>query len=288
MVVSTSAPSRRAVAELVAIPVDGSTLDGLYYEPEGAPRAGALLMHGNGQNFYTGPARFLVPRLLEAGISCLAYNRRGHDTISCRTRKPEGNAYQTAAEAAEDNLAARGFLAGLGHDAPVVIGHSNGGLLAASHVAEHSGARALVLLSAHCGGRELLPRACALGLLAKDRLAEISARAHDLVASGKPGEMLLLPGWWYATSAASFVDLEQNLPDLLESAASITCPTLVLRGDEDPGLYPAERFAELARGRADFVVVAGADHFYTGLEDHVAELVANWLCDVLDEGNAGR
>ncbi len=283
--------ARGALGELVSIPTDGAPLDGLYYEaadpgePGSGALAGALLMHGNGQNFYSGPARFLVPHLLGARISCLAFNRRGHDTISCRTRVPEGNAFQTTAQATADNLAARRFLADRGHSSPVVIGHSNGGLLAASHVVDNPDSRALVLLSAHCGGRALLPRASALGLLARDRLAEISAKAHQLVADGKPSELILLPGWWYATSAASFVDLEERLPDLLELAAEVRCPALVLRGDEDRQLYPAERFAAIMAAPSTVVVIEGADHFYTGFEDRVGALVASWLADLL--GNDG-
>lgn len=271
----------KVLGELVSIPTDGAPLDGLYYEPGDTPVAAALVMHGNGQNFYSGPARFLVPYLLRARVACLSFNRRGHDTISCRTRVPEGNAYQTTAEAKSDNLAARQFLADRGHGAAIVIGHSNGGLLAASHVVECPGARALVLLSAHCGGRELLARASALGLLAKDRVAEISEQAHRLVADGRPTELILLPGWWYATSAASLVDLEQNLPTLVDLAPEVTCPALVLLGDEDPLLYPAARFAELTGGPARFVAIEGADHFYAGHEDRVGELVSDWLEGVL-------
>jgi pimeloyl-ACP methyl ester carboxylesterase len=46
-------------------------------------------------------------------------------------------------------MAARGFA----H--PVVIGHSNGDMLAVQHVADHPETSALVLLSAHTGGTGL-------------------------------------------------------------------------------------------------------------------------------------
>ena len=280
-----------AGCELVAIPTDTVTLDGLYYAPApgrpaaqaaGLPRAAAqpaaaaLLMHGNGHNFYTGPARFLPPQLTRLGLACLSYNRRGHDTISCRTREPEGNAFQTVAQAIADNEYAREFLAGRGYGSPVVIGHSNGGLLAAAHVADHPDTPALVLLSAHCGGPEMLARASAQGLLGGSDLPGLSRRAHDVVAAGRGEELLLMPGWWFVTSAASFADSERNLPRLLELAPRIRCPVLVLRGEqEDPDLYPAERFGEITG--ADVRVIPGAGHFYTGLEDEVAGLVAGWL-----------
>jgi pimeloyl-ACP methyl ester carboxylesterase len=93
---------------------------------------------------------------------------------------------------------------------------------------------------------------------------------------------MLLPGWYYVTTAGSLLDLACNLPSLLADARRITCPVLYVRGDqEDPDLYPAERFAELARGRVDVFVVADCDHFYTGHEAEVGGLVASWLDSVL-------
>jgi pimeloyl-ACP methyl ester carboxylesterase len=270
-------------AELIAIPTATSDLDGLYYEPEDLPaRGAALLMHGNGMNFYYGALRFLPPKLREHGLASLAYNRHGHDTISASTRSAEGNAFQTAAEAIADNEAAARFLAGRGFNRQVVIGHSNGGMLAAHHVAVHPQTPALVLLSAHCGGREMLPRSSALGLLAGDRLDELSAHAHALVDAGRGADLMLLPGWFYVTTAASFVDMENNLPALLDTAPKISCPVLYIRGDqEDRDLYPAEAFAEAAAGPVDVRILPDCNHFYAGHEDKLSELVSGWLSDVL-------
>ena len=269
-------------AELVALATEDVPLDGLWYLCATAPRAAAMLMHGNGANFYSGPVRFLPPHLVPRGISCFAFNRRGHETLTTRSRLPQGNAFQTAAQAMADNVTARAYVAERGHPDPVVIGHSNGGLLAARHVADHPGARALVLLSAHCGGPEMLRRASALGLLAQDRGEELFAHARELVEDGRPDALMLMPGWWYVTSAAAYLDMERNVPRLLEAAERVTCPTLYLRGElEDVDLYPAEAFAAAASAPVDVRIVAGADHFYTGCEAAVGELVADWLDGVL-------
>lgn len=267
------------LAELISIPTDTFPLDGLYYEPNDRPVRGAvLLMHGNGQNFYFGPARFLPEYLVAEGLACLAFNRRGHDILTARTRVPEGNAFQTAAEARADNEYAREFLAERGHTAPVIVGHSNGGLLAARYVADHPETPALVLLSAHCGGGDMLARASALGLLAGDRLAELSTQAHALVAAGRPEELMLLPGWWYVTAAGAFVDMDNNAPRIIDAAPAIACPTLYLRGDqEDPDLYPAERFAQASPAAVDVRIMDDCDHFYTGHTAAVGALVAEWV-----------
>lgn len=270
------------LAEVVSVPTAGTPLDGLYYPAQGRKRGAALLMHGNGMNFYYGAPGFLPEHLTGVGLAALAYNRHGHDTVSARTRVAEGNAYQTAAEAVDDNERAAAWLADRGHPAPVVIGHSNGGMLAAEHVANHPETPALVLLSAHLGGKEMLVRGSRLGLLAGDRLPELSRQAHELVDAGRPDELMLMPGWFYVITAGSFVDLENNLPVLLDNAPRITCPVLYVRGDqEDRDMYPAEAFAEAAGGRVDVRILEDCDHFYTGHEQELGRLVAGWLDDVL-------
>lgn len=124
----------------------------------------------------------------------------------------------------------------------------------------------------------MLRRASSHGLLAGDRLAEISAHAHQFVESGDGEQLLVLPGWFYVTTAASFVDMETNTPVLLDAAAAIACPVLFLRGDEeDPSLYPAEAFAEAAPGPVDVRIIKNCNHFYQGCEDEVGELIGEWL-----------
>ena len=172
---------------LVSIPTDTFPLDGLFYEPEGGATAGAVMvLHGNCLNFYSGPPRFLPPILVPMGYACLAYNRRGHDILGIRdSRAAHGAAFQTIAESVADNVFARAFIAERGYPSPIVIGHSNGGMLSVRHVADHPVTPALVLLSAHKGGRNLVPDISKAGLLAQDRFAEITEQARALVAAGR-------------------------------------------------------------------------------------------------------
>ena len=152
---------------LVSIPTRTTPLDGAWYEPEGPARGAALLFHGNTMNFYMGAPRFLPPVLTKLGLACLAFNRRGRDILGIRdSRAPEGAAFQSIAEAVEDNRIAARWVAERGVADQVVIGHSNGGMLAVQHVADHPRSPALVLLSAHCGGKNMVPLASAAGLLA--------------------------------------------------------------------------------------------------------------------------
>lgn len=267
----------------VSIPTETVPLDGAWHEPEGTASGAALLFHGNTMNFYQGAPRFLPPALARMGLASLAFNRRGHDILGIRdSRTAEGAAFQTYAEAIEDNRIAAAWLAARGFPDPIVIGHSNGGTLATRHVADHPRTPALVLLSAHCGGREMVPRASRAGLLAKERLEELGGAARRMVSEGRGRELMLLPGWWYVTSAASFVDALESCPDVLELAPRIGCPVLYLRGDrESPELYPAEVFALRSRGPCSVEIVSDCDHFYAGREDAVSAAVCAWLANAL-------
>lgn len=271
--------------ELVSIATDTAPLDGAYYEPDDGPsRGGVLLMHGNVGNFYSGPSRFLVPRLVELGYACLAYNRRGHDILVNQSgRGVTGGAFQTAEQGIADNDLAAAYLATLGHPNPVVIGHSNGGMLASCFAAAHPETSALVLLSAHAGGPDTYPRSCRAGLMAADRADELAATARLMVAEGRGQELMLLPSWWFAITAESLVDRIDSTPDILARAPSVECPVLTLVGSlESTETYPMEEFAARVRGPAEFVSVEGGNHFYSGCEDTVTTLVAGWL-NRLDE-----
>src|SRR5215210_7340194 len=225
---STRRRENTMLAEVVSIPTDTIELDGLLYKPADRPALGCVqLFHGNGMNFYVGPLRFLPERLVNLGFACLAYNRRGHDTLSTRnSRVAEGNAFQTTAQAVADNRYTAQWLATRGYDNPVVVGHSNGGMLAVRHVADHPQTPALVLMSAHRGGR---------------RMVELAPEIH--------------------------------------------CPTLYVRGDQEPAdLYPAEQFQARSGGCVDVLILDDCDHFYNGVEGSTADAVGDWLASTVNHG----
>ncbi len=276
-------------AEPIRIETETQPLDGLWYEPDGEIRGVVQLFHGNTMNFYVGPPRFLPPVLIDRGFACLAYNRRGHDVLSNRdSRALEGGAFQTAAEMIEDDVLAHRWITDRGFGPPVLIGHSNGGTLAARHAADHPEVPALVLLSAHRGGKNLMRMIAAHGLMAGDRYDEITARARHLVAEGRGDELMLVPGWWYVISAGTYCEYLDNIPDLLEVARSVSCPTLTLRGDQEPpDLYPVEEFSHIAPGPVDAELVPGCGHYYSGREHTVSGMVIHWLDSVLPDPQPG-
>ena len=269
--------------QLVSIPTDTAPLEGALYEPDsGEPAGAALLFHGNTMNFYVGAPRFLPPVLTRLGLACFAFNRRGHDILSTRnSRAAEGGAFQFTREAVADNRTAAAWLKARGFPAPVVIGHSNGGMLGTQHVVDHPQTPALVLLSAGRGGKNA-GSGGKEGLFAGDRLDALTAQAEALVKAGRGRELMFMPGWWYVISAESFLDRIRTVPDTIALAPKIQCPVLCIRGDqEEADRYPAEEFQRAAGGPCRVEIIPNCDHFYTGREELVANVVASWLKETL-------
>ncbi len=269
--------------ETVSIPTDTTPLDGLLYLPDGDVVGAVQLMHGNTMNFYVGPPKFLPPYLTSVGLACLAYNRRGHDVLSNRdSRNLEGGAYQTIAEAVEDNRLAREWMDQSGFPAPFVIGHSNGGMLAVRHVSDFGDTPGLVLLSAHRGGKRIMRLMAENGLMAGEAYEEITENARDLVAAGVGHQLMLVPGWWYVISADTYVEFLDHCPDIVDLAADIPCRTLFVRSREEPAeVYPAEELAARCPFPVSISISDLGGHYYVGHEDEVAETVTTWLTALL-------
>jgi len=139
---------------------------------------------------------------------------------------------------------------------------------------------ALALCSAGGGGKDYLSEVSSRGMLAgdSDSHARVAAEANRLTAAGLGDRMIALPGWWYAITAASWLDLSENVPSTVEKARRYPGPILALRGGlEQSALYPAEAVAAAAGGRAELVVIEGGDHFYNGVETAFARVVSRWF-----------
>ena len=259
---------------------DAWPLDALLYDAGSASGWAALLVHGKVMNFYTGPCRILPPYLTARGCICLAMNRRGHDLGGIRNgRESYGGAWERFAESQSDIAGGIDALARLGYQRIVLVGHSFGGIAAAAYAAAHpSSVQALALCSAGTGGRDYLVQSSRRGMLAGDGHEAIDAEARRLVAAGEGDTMIALPGWWYAITAASWVDLSENVPLTVENAGRYPGPVLALRGEREPQeLYPAEAIVQAAGARATLAVIPNGDHFYNGVEDAFAHAVSGWF-----------
>ncbi len=275
---------------------DGVRLDGaLQLPPEGvAAQLGVdalLCFHGTGGNFYSS-ALFaaLAPRLLRAGAAVLSANTRGHDlacTVAGGSRRLQGAAFEIVDECRLDAAAWVGWLAARGYRRIGLMGHSLGAVkaiysLANGEAASLSDVACLLAISP--------PRLAYSHFLQGPQAVEFQtdlAAAEALVREGR-GETLMsvrfpLP---YLVSAAGYVDKygPAERYNFLKFAARVPCPALYTFGSLEvqrntafqglPELLEAQA-GEGAKLKA--AVIAGADHFYSGVYSELADRLEFWL-----------
>jgi alpha-beta hydrolase superfamily lysophospholipase len=270
---------------------DGVRLDGAYQAP---PRPGAaglnvdafMLIHGTGGNFYSSTLfDALADRLLALGVGVLRANTRGHDlmctAMTTRGGRRLGAAYEVVDDARHDLAAWRDWLKQ--HAGPRVglLGHSLGAVKCL--YAQASGADAAVTCLA-----AISPPRLSYSFFAADEkgaeFLETYHRAKALVEAGEPNALLdfRLP-MPFVVTAAGYV--EKYGPDerynYLGFIGRVGCPTLLTLGEVESAQNMAFRgAAEAVRAAAPAVrveMVAGADHFYSGVRDRLTDCVEDWL-----------
>ena len=247
-----------------------------------------ILLHGVGSNFYGSILmESLAAAFVQAGITALRVNTRGHDMVSTARCgdgvKRVGAAYEIVADACLDIAGWVDFLVARGHQTIGVLGHSLGAVKACYAQAHqpHPQVACLIPVSP--------PRlSCAAFRESADsgRFLQSLGEAESLVAAGRPDE-LFLSRFPFPTlmSAACYVDKygPAERYNVLKFVDRITCPSLYVFGQaevEQGGIAFAgmpEAICSSEDAGRDLQVVAGADHFYSGQAPALIETVLNWL-----------
>ena len=240
---------------------DGITLHCLHSapsRPNGAKIPPLILLHGGGANAHWWD--HLAPRLA-ATRPVYALDFRGHGDSD----------YPSEREVGAFNLDLEALVQWLGREDVIIVGHSLGAAVALDHASRHPATRRLALLDLARGSSRRSGRRARLALSLrrtyKNRMDAID-RFRFLPESDHASESLRLavaahsvreepdgrfgykfdPGWFALPS--------KPRPDL----SCVTCPTLLLRGEESHLLSPdaARQFvADLPDGRLAEVADAG-------------------------------
>ncbi len=202
------------------------------------PRARLLIVHGLGE--HGGRYDRLASELVDAGISVRAYDHRGHG----RSPGERARVAPHADQLARDLLRVHERYAAEGHDAPFLMGHSLGGLVAA-HAVIVSGLkpRGLVLsspaLRTHASAPE---RALARLLSGPFPHVRLSSRLSALHLSHDPhvaGEYLRDPHNHRLISARLAHFIFTAGPQVIAEAANLSVPTLLQFAADDHLVDPA-------------------------------------------------
>ena len=261
---------------------DGTPLDGVFYtrSPRRTPqerRTVVNFVHGRSMNFYVGLPRFAAADLVGSGYDVVAMNRRSAGVAGIRDSfQGVGDAWTLWSEHRMDVEAVVHHLKGLGYQRIVMVGHSQGGLLAADYAARDPSVAGLILAApAPFTGLSMI--------LPDGAQGDTLARARAMVAEGRGRKLLALPVFPWIISASVAVDpftpgLVVPLADLAERYLG---PLLVFCGDaeQDRRMVSAARTAyERSPSRAKRLeTLEGCGHFYVGFEERVTALMREWL-----------
>jgi pimeloyl-ACP methyl ester carboxylesterase len=272
--------------------VDGLRLDGSFQAPprkQAGPVDAFCLVHGTGGNFYGSTLLDAIgERLLALGAAVLRVNTRGHDGISTAVTaqggKRLGAAYEIVDDCRKDLGAWIAWLRQNGCNRIGLVGHSLGAvkcLYALAHEPQ-LGALSVLALSP--------PRLSYSWFCSSPESAlflETYQRAESLAREGQGAALmevkLPLP---FVITAAGFV--EKYGPDerynMLHFLSGISQSALVTFGSLEVQNNMAfrgapEAVAERCRAgsRVQVAMVAGADHFYTGVRAELLAVVEPWV-----------
>lgn len=276
--------------ELVYVTTDDTIqLAGVVISPAAAaPHAASIVwIHGNAAAFYDQPYVLVGRELATLGYTVILGNTRGHDIAATLWKADDhspmagggGSAWERMEDAPLDLAAWVDLAATRTPQAVFLAGHSKGAqkviLYAAGQPSPHL--RGVALISPDLHGLRLP--------------GELDA-ARALVAEGRGMEVLPAQPWapWYRQSAQTVVSHAEVADRLLTSEhgqpimAAVSVPLLATFGtlerDAEANLAAISTAAKAAP-RTETHIVAGANHFYTGVEAALAELMARWESAIL-------
>lgn len=268
---------------------DGQGLDALLYEAMDDSRATAVIhLHGKGSSFLGGPGRFMPPLWPE--VTHLALNMRCRDLAWTNAELPSpdftegdvpvaGGMWESIADGHRDVAAAVEYLFALGHAHIFLSGHSSGGFYTADYGARDPRIAGRIFIS------PLMGNGTAIQVWFPDEQSRAGAvaQAEQMVAEGRGHHLLVLPSWFYAMSARSFLERAAEPEGVwLEAVNRSRAPALMVWGSAESrhGLWRSmtQRFtAPIVRE----AVIPGAEHHFVGDEQELTDIARRFVDEVL-------
>jgi pimeloyl-ACP methyl ester carboxylesterase len=275
---------------------DGLRLDGALAPARSASEdkppsasAAAILLHGVASNFYTSSTfEPLIPKLQELGLSVLAANTRGHDSVFgasvANVRRRFGAAYEIVDECRFDIVAWIEFLKSRGHERVVLIGHSLG-----------------AVKGVYAQSQETFPEVIAVVAVSAPRLSysafmnapesslfwESMHTAEEMTKAGQCDELFTSKfPFPMLMTAAAYIDKYGTAEryNVLKFAAELPCLALFTYGGKElaqggvPFAGMPEALASLPGvDRRETAIIEGADHVYSGVTSELADRVTRWI-----------
>lgn len=273
---SCSKTEQEVRTELIELQTtDGVRLDSVLRQPyPDRAKAGVVMVHGYGGNFYSGIMAFLPEALSRRGLATLALNMRDHDL------GPKKNLF-------EDNLpdivSGVDEMARHGYEAIFLYGHSMGSNRVLFYLAETQDPRIAGVILTGPPGNLFQWNVRTFGL---EAATQILHRAQELKTEGKGDTWMLIdlgPLGKTLYTANHVVSLRgpQTLSDPFMNIARLSKPVLIVHGLADRLADPqvADQLKNNAGSGSSVTVrkVEGADHRFRQHEKELEEIITHWL-----------
>jgi pimeloyl-ACP methyl ester carboxylesterase len=281
---------------------DGLDLAGLLYEPKRSTGRAVIFLHGTGgaSIFESKRTNLLADVFTRHGIAYFAFNNRGAHVMKRMNAAWAGSAYERIRDCVPDIDGAVRMLRRRGYRDLTLIGHSTGANKIAiyDHYKPRNFIKRYVLLA---GGDDT---GLAFKHLGTRRFAATIAKARAMIKA-KRGEELVPRGTspiepisWHAWYDMANPDGDYNVFPFLEVLRGIRLsrrprfryvrairkPTLLLYGENDEFCYDdVPRCVAIladaigAESNFELAIMEGAGHGFSGLEEELGTLIAEWI-----------
>ena len=279
---------------------DGIALAGLLYEPARTTNRAILWLHGGGgaSVFESRRTNLLAQLFVDRGITFFPFNNRGSGVVRRAGSDLGGAAFERIHECAADIDGAIRELWRRGYRDLTLAGHSTGAnkIAVYDHYKPRNRIRRYVLLA---GGDdtgllyEQLGKRRYESMLVRSR-AMIQARRGDELAPKEAGPTMMS---WRSFYDVANPDGDYNVFPFMEAMRgvkrsrrplfryirAIRKPSLYLYGDRDEycfGDVPrcVSILSKYINDRSELVVMRDADHGFSGREEELGALIAEWIC----------
>jgi pimeloyl-ACP methyl ester carboxylesterase len=260
---------------------DGVALNSILRDPYPArAKAGVVMVHGYGGNFYSGVMAFLPEALSRRGFATLALNMRDHDL------GPKKNLFE---ENLPDIFAGVDEMARHGYELLFLYGHSMGTNRVLFYLAETQDPRIAGVILTGPPGNLFQWNVRAFGL---EAATQVLSRAQELKAEGKGDTWMLIdlgPLGKALYTANHVVSLRgpQTRSDPFMNIARLAKPVLVVHGLTDRLADPqvADQLKNNAGPGSSVTVrkVGAADHGFRGHEKELEDIITQWLLEQMKQ-----
>jgi len=271
-----SEPEQKVRTESIRLQTtDGIWLHGIVRQPyPNQTKAGVLMVHGYGGNFYSGIMSFLPEALAENGYTTLAFNMRDHDL------GPKKNLFE---ENLQDIASGVDEMTRRRYKTLFLYGHSMGTNRVLYYLAETQDPRITGIILTGPPGNLFQWNVRAFGLKAA---SEVLRQAQELRAAGNGDSWMLIdlgPLGKTLYTASHVVSLRgpETRSDPFTNIAQISRPVLIVHGLADRLADPDVADQLKNSGPRDNQItvskIAGANHRFHNHGKELEEVITRWL-----------